>query len=93
MMIEDLGSSNGTFINGERVEKAELKPGDELRLDMVRFLVQSPGMETPSATPKPASESTAPPEQPTKPSSAKWAIILVLLIAAAVLGLKLSGNL
>ncbi|MFK7956102.1 MAG: FHA domain-containing protein [Lysobacterales bacterium] len=92
LMIEDLGSSNGTFINGDRVEKAELKGGDELRLDMVRFLVQSPGMEPPAPTPSRSGETTAVPEEPVKSSSAKWAIILVLVIAAAVLGLKLSGT-
>ncbi|MBN1773766.1 MAG: DUF4388 domain-containing protein [Deltaproteobacteria bacterium] len=28
--IEDLGSTNGTFVNGERVKSAELKPGDRV---------------------------------------------------------------
>ncbi len=33
LVIEDLGSSNGTFVNGERIEKARsLSPGDEVRL-------------------------------------------------------------
>ena len=31
--IEDLGSSNGTFVNGERISAArELAPGDEVRV-------------------------------------------------------------
>jgi hypothetical protein len=30
--IEDLGSSNGTFVNGERVKLAEIRPGDVIRL-------------------------------------------------------------
>jgi serine/threonine protein kinase len=30
--IEDLGSANGTFVNGKRVEKARLHNGDELRI-------------------------------------------------------------
>jgi pSer/pThr/pTyr-binding forkhead associated (FHA) protein len=30
--VKDLGSHNGTYINGERVTKAELKPGDKLGL-------------------------------------------------------------
>src|SRR5437588_1825343 len=29
--IEDLGSSNGVFVGGERVQKAPLRPGDEVR--------------------------------------------------------------
>ena len=30
--IEDLQSSNGTFINGKRIEKHTLKPGDVVKL-------------------------------------------------------------
>ncbi|MEM6937340.1 MAG: FHA domain-containing protein [Pseudomonadota bacterium] len=89
LFVEDLESSNGTFVNGERVTKAELKAGDELKLDMVRLLVQMPGVD--AAKPKNTAERTAVPEEPAKSSSARWAIIMVLVIAAAVLGLKLSG--
>lgn len=31
MLIEDLGSANGTYVNGDRVERAACRPGDELR--------------------------------------------------------------
>ncbi len=30
--LEDLGSRNGTFVNGVKIERTELKNGDELRL-------------------------------------------------------------
>src|SRR5512145_2368193 len=30
--ISDLGSRNGTFVNGRRVEAAYVSPGDEVRL-------------------------------------------------------------
>jgi pSer/pThr/pTyr-binding forkhead associated (FHA) protein/soluble lytic murein transglycosylase-like protein len=30
--IEDTGSRNGTFVNGGRIERAELRPGDRVRL-------------------------------------------------------------
>ena len=40
--IRDLESSNGTFVNGERVDHAELKPGDELSFDTLRFRVHGP---------------------------------------------------
>jgi DNA-binding NtrC family response regulator len=33
--VEDLGSMNGTFVNGSRVEKARISAGDELRLGAV----------------------------------------------------------
>ena len=45
LAVEDLGSSNGTFINNRRVQTGQLSPGDELRLDQVRFLLVAPGME------------------------------------------------
>jgi adenylate cyclase len=35
--VSDLGSSNGTFVNGERVEDATLTPGDELVFGKVPF--------------------------------------------------------
>lgn len=45
LAVEDLGSANGTYINGQRVQNGLLKPGDELRLDTIRFLLVAPGME------------------------------------------------
>jgi pSer/pThr/pTyr-binding forkhead associated (FHA) protein len=35
--LYDLGSTNGTRINGWRVERATLRPGDELELGGSRF--------------------------------------------------------
>jgi len=49
LAVEDLGSSNGTFINGKRVQHGFLNPGDELRLDAVRFILVAPGMEMATA--------------------------------------------
>ncbi len=49
LSVEDLGSSNGTYINGARVQQGILRPGDELRLDTIRFLLVAPGMEIPAA--------------------------------------------
>jgi pSer/pThr/pTyr-binding forkhead associated (FHA) protein len=45
LSVEDLGSSNGTYINARRVQQGFLNAGDELRLDAVRFIVVAPGME------------------------------------------------
>ena len=38
-VLEDLGSRNGTVLNGERVERAVLKPGDEIQIgdSSIRF--------------------------------------------------------
>jgi len=35
--IRDLGSSNGTFVNGQRVTERQLLPGDEIVIGSTRF--------------------------------------------------------
>jgi CRP-like cAMP-binding protein len=42
-VVEDLGSSNGTYLNGEKISKAVVRSGDILRIGSVtiRFLQQS----------------------------------------------------
>jgi pSer/pThr/pTyr-binding forkhead associated (FHA) protein len=41
ILLEDLGSSNGTFVNNHPIQTAIVKEGDEIRLDKVRFRVLS----------------------------------------------------
>ena len=43
LIVEDLGSANGTWLNGRRVTRAQAGHGDELRFDTQRFQVLSPG--------------------------------------------------
>ena len=43
LIVEDLGSANGTWLNGTRVTHAQAGHGDELRFDTQRFQVLSPG--------------------------------------------------
>ncbi len=50
LQVEDMGSSNGTFINGKRVQEGLLRPGEELRLDNIRFLLVAPGVEIPTVS-------------------------------------------
>lgn len=37
--VEDLGSTNGTYVNGQRVDRAVLKEGDKLRVGAVELVV------------------------------------------------------
>ena len=43
LTVKDLGSSNGTYVNGKRVAESELKPGDYLKVGPVMFAVQING--------------------------------------------------
>ena len=45
-VLRDLGSSNGTYLNGVRCGSAPLCPGDELRVGSSSFLFADEHMET-----------------------------------------------
>jgi adenylate cyclase len=56
-LLRDLGSSNGTFLNGRRVRDAQpLADGDEIRIGATRLRFRGPG-----GAPTPAPQPTAPP--------------------------------
>lgn len=39
--VEDLGSTNGTWVNGRKVEKAPLTEGDKIKIGRVEFAVRT----------------------------------------------------
>ena len=39
LRVKDLDSTNGTFVNGERITSAQLQPGDRLGVGRVEFSV------------------------------------------------------
>lgn len=41
LVVEDLGSTNGTKVNGQTIDRAVLKSGDTLQVGRVTFQVQS----------------------------------------------------
>src|SRR5258705_1379950 len=53
VVVKDLGSTNGTFINGEKIEEAVVKPGQILRVGMIEMRLES-GDAAPATTPAPA---------------------------------------
>ena len=95
--LHDLGSTNGTFVNGEQVMDAVLKHGDEVRLGIVETVFngeeESPDQPLPAST-SAASEAakiSARPEQFVNsspiPKNVKSKDLLATgLIAAAVVG-------
>jgi pSer/pThr/pTyr-binding forkhead associated (FHA) protein len=49
--IQDLGSSNGTFVNGERIEETrELRPGDVVRVGQTELQVTDGAGDAPQST-------------------------------------------
>ena len=41
VVVRDLGSTNGVWINGERVEFGQLRPGDELSIAHFRYRLEA----------------------------------------------------
>jgi outer membrane biosynthesis protein TonB len=57
--IIDMGSAEGTFVNGEKTNKATLKPGDELRLGDTRIVFQEQDGAAAAAAPAAAAAAGA----------------------------------
>jgi pSer/pThr/pTyr-binding forkhead associated (FHA) protein len=88
--IKDLGSSNGVFINGEKVDSGPLKPGDELGIGMIRLRLESAaGM---AATQLVSSQDQAtrvvPPSQAEKKGGSGWVFGVLGFVIA---GLAVAG--
>ncbi|ABC33482.1 FOG: FHA domain [Hahella chejuensis KCTC 2396] len=83
MLVKDLGSTNGTYLNGERITQGRAKRGDRLRFDVVTFTVTGPeddGDRTivrpdavaPAPSPAPTGDETVannPPPRPARPAA------------------------
>jgi predicted component of type VI protein secretion system len=82
--LKDLGSINGTFVNGAWVHNAELKAGDQIGFDRNRFLVESladaNSRSRGAAVAPPASAAAVPAR---RSSSGLWLMAIVVLAAAA----------
>lgn len=77
VLVEDLGSANGTWLNGRRVTRAQAVHGDELRFDTQRFQLVVPGEALPRAA------AMAGPSTPRRWSL--WVLAAVALAAVAAL--------
>jgi len=89
VMVEDLGSANGTFVNNQRVHGGSLmKPGDELRLDTVRFMLMSPEQMASGAPPPRSEAPTVVVAQPKAAGGGMW-IVAGLVVVAVIAGVVL----
>lgn len=93
VLLRDLGSVNGTVLNGERVRDAVLNPGDQVVFNgQHRFVIEAPARVATRNESSPLD--TAPVGDPPITSSARrlpWLLLAALLIAAALSGLLLFG--
>jgi pSer/pThr/pTyr-binding forkhead associated (FHA) protein len=74
VLVEDVGSSNGTFINGNRVLRGEARVGDEIGFDTMRFQVLAYGAQEVVAKSMRARSSTA--------SRRGWFVVVALAAVA-----------
>lgn len=89
--VEDMGSANGTFINDKRIHTGMLKPGEELRLDTVRFMLVAPHLEMQQVAKaaEPAASKSAP--AATGGGQVKWLFVGLLGAVAVIAGLWAAG--
>lgn len=73
VLVEDLGSANGTWINGKRITRASAAHGDEISFDKERFQLLVPGQ--PAIVPK----------RSRRAGNTRWPWLLAALAAGAAL--------
>ncbi len=66
VVIRDLGSSNGTYVNDQKIKEISLKAGDLIRVGPVQFTMQIDGVPAKIAPLKPSQGPKAAPEEPTR---------------------------
>ena len=94
--VEDLGSTNGTYVNGKAIKRQVLRNGDTIEVGKykIRFLQEEadggyektmifkPGMVPPPLAPRPAA-TTAPAAAPATASAAPLSAVIRVLSGAA----------
>ena len=94
VLVEDLGSANGTFVGNQRISQPTLlKPGEELRLDTIRFQLIAPGMDArqQSAAVRPEPAAAAAPAAKGGNTGLWIVVALVVIAAVAAVALRQMG--
>src|SRR4051812_16416704 len=68
VVIHDLGSTNGSFINGDKISESVLRPGQTLKLGQIEMQLVPDGAPIPA--PKPASAPAPGSSAPSAPAPA-----------------------
>lgn len=100
VVLRDLGSSNGTMVNGHLVRDALLRPGDQLAFGAQhRFVMESPlmGAKPSAAVPHPdefeleSGDEPAPSAMTSSMRRLPWLLLAAMLLAAALTLLLVYG--
>jgi len=86
ILLEDMGSSNGTYVNNKPIQTAVVQLGDEIRFDKIRFKVLSLSEADEFMTEpdyKPAEKATPAPQEEQLKSPVGAIILFLTLISAA----------
>ncbi|HUC86287.1 MAG TPA: FHA domain-containing protein, partial [Candidatus Acidoferrales bacterium] len=83
ILVRDLNSTNGTFINNEKITEMVLKPGQTLKLGQVELRIDDGKPVTPPP-PAPASAGAPVPAPPPPPAPAKRTADGTLVISRGV---------
>ena len=96
IVLRDLGSGDGSLVNGEAVRDAVLSPGDQIVFDLHhRFVLEAPAVATP-LPPKPVEDPDgielplAPPRR--RGPRLPWLLLAALMLAGAISALLLLGG-
>jgi hypothetical protein len=66
VVVKDLNSTNGTFINGEKITESVLKPGHTLRVGQVELRLENGAAAAPAAPSSAPASTPAPAPAPAK---------------------------
>jgi pSer/pThr/pTyr-binding forkhead associated (FHA) protein len=69
VLIRDLNSTNGTFINGAQITESVLKPGQTLRLGQIELKLEAEKLAPAAAAPAAAPAAPAAPATPATPAA------------------------
>lgn len=95
IVLRDLGSGDGSVVNGEQVRDALLAPGDQIVFDLHhRFVIEAPASQTLPLT-RVAGVAEALPVAPRQRGGGRrlpWLLLTAALLAAAIAALLLFGG-
>ena len=89
VLIRDLNSTNGSFINDVRITESVLKPGQTLRLGQIELKLET---DSSPATPSPVPATSAAPPVPAAPATTKRPVDSTMIIPRGISLSDLEGG-